>query len=65
MPPSKSRRMEKGRQIQSIRRMQAHARDSYYRNGRVRRCKAGEWTSCRPRNLAALEISPQDAATLN
>ena len=33
--------------------MQALARDSHYRNGRVRRREAGEWTSRRPRNFAA------------
>ena len=43
--------------------MQVHAHDSHYRNGRVRRRKAGEWTSRHPRNLAALEISPQGAVT--
>ena len=33
--------------------MQAHAHDLHYRNGRVRRREAGEWTSRRPRNFAA------------
>ena len=36
-----------------VRGMQAHAHDLHYRNGRVRRREAGEWTSRRPRNLAA------------
>ena len=32
--------------------MEAHTRNLHYRNGRVHRCEAGEWTSRHPRNLA-------------
>ena len=63
-PPSKSRRTYKEvgsnkrrpRNLAAWKRvvgfkvcgMQAHVRDSHYRNGRVLRREAGEWTSRRP-----------------